>query len=442
MPANIAGINSVISFCSSRFFNHNSNIRTYKLYTGWIIDSGASQHMTYTIQNMFNVVEVSKLNMTVGHPNGTKTVVTHVGSLRLTDKIVIHDVLVVSGYKVSLLSVYKLSKDNKYRVLFDEDVCVIQDSIQRTQVGTENIEFSRWDDAGHPDDSYSAETVNSQSDSNLRRSSRKTSMPKKLRDFKIDSKVKYSIDKQLDINNAFLYGDLVEDMYMSLPDGYFDKSDTRVYKNGVFIVLLVYVDDIVITCNYIDEINKFKTFLSSKFLIKDLGKLKYFLGIEVLESNGNLYLSQRKYYLELLADFGMLTYKPCGTPIESKELAIKSNKEGLVEIDKPLSGINNYQKLVGKLIYLTHTRPDICYAIHVLSQYMHAPLQSHLKLAFRVLRYLKNVPRKGISFCKSDVMNLSVFVDSYWAKCKATRKSVTGYAVFMGKDLVSWKSKK
>ncbi|GJV29259.1 hypothetical protein Tco_1385707 [Tanacetum coccineum] len=138
MPANIAGIKCVVSFCSSKFYNHNSNIKSYKLYIGWIIDSGASQHMTYTILNMFNVVEVSKLNMTVGHPNGTKAVVTHVGSLRLTDKIVIHDVLVVPGYEVSFLSVHKLSEDNKYRVIFDESVCVIQYSIQRTQVGTGN----------------------------------------------------------------------------------------------------------------------------------------------------------------------------------------------------------------------------------------------------------------------------------------------------------------
>ncbi|GJT06568.1 putative RNA-directed DNA polymerase, partial [Tanacetum coccineum] len=136
MPANIAGINCVISFCSSRFFNHNSNIRSYKLYVGWIIDSGASQHMTYTVLNMFNLVEVSDLNMTVGHPNGTKAMVTHMGSLRLTDQIVIHDVLVVPGYEVGLLSMHRLSKDNKFRVIFDDNACVIQDSVQRTQVGT------------------------------------------------------------------------------------------------------------------------------------------------------------------------------------------------------------------------------------------------------------------------------------------------------------------
>ncbi|GJV19802.1 hypothetical protein Tco_1368822 [Tanacetum coccineum] len=100
--------------------------------------AGASQPMTYTILNMFNVVEVSKLNMTVGHPSGTMAIVTHVGSHRLIDQIVIHDVLVVPEYKVSILSVHKLSKDNKFRVVFDENVCVIQDYVQRTQVGTGN----------------------------------------------------------------------------------------------------------------------------------------------------------------------------------------------------------------------------------------------------------------------------------------------------------------
>ncbi|GJU09331.1 ribonuclease H-like domain-containing protein [Tanacetum coccineum] len=214
-------------------------------------------------------------------------------------------------------------------------------------------------------------------------------------------------------------------IHTRLPEGYFDKADNRVCKlvknlyglkqasrkwnekltcvliendfiqskndfslftknkNGVFIDLLVYVDDIVITGNNVDEIIIVKEFLSSKFLIKDLGKLKYFLGIEVLESNSNLYLTQRKYSLEVLAEFGMLGCRPCGTPIETKESTAKPKN---VFVDSSLTGINNYQKLVGKLIYLTHTRPGISYVVHVLSQYMHAPLQSHLKLAFRVLR--------------------------------------------------------
>ncbi|GJX78233.1 ribonuclease H-like domain-containing protein [Tanacetum coccineum] len=342
---------------------------------------------------------------------------------------------------------------------------------------------------------------------NLKRSTRKTSMPAKLSDFEprtyseaakdirwleamnqemeaLNRNSTWEITKlpigRKPIGHKWVYK-LVEEIYMTLPEGYFDKEDKRVCKlvkslyglkqaprkwneklvsvllengftqskndfslftknkNGIFVALLVCVDDIVITRNNNDEIKKVKDFLSSKFLIKDLGKLKYFLGIEVLESKGNLYLTQRKYCLEVLAEFRMLTCRPCGTPIESKDSTTKSGK---VVIDNPLNIINNYQKLVGKLIYLTHTRPDISYVVHVLSQFMHAPLQSHLKLAFRVLRYLTNAPGKGISFVKSNDLNLSIFVDSDWSKCKVTKRSVTGYSVFLGKNLVSWKSKK
>ncbi|GJT02086.1 ribonuclease H-like domain-containing protein [Tanacetum coccineum] len=121
-----------------------------------------------------------------------------------------------------------------------------------------------------------------------------------------------------------------------------------------------------------------------------------------------MYSTQRKYCLELLAEFGMLACKPCGMPIESKKGSNKSSKVKAVEVGSPLTRVNNYQKLVGKLIYLTHTRPDICYVVHVLSQFMHAPLQSHLKLAFKVLRYLKNALGKGISFNKGNDLNLKI----------------------------------
>ncbi|GJY45521.1 ribonuclease H-like domain-containing protein [Tanacetum coccineum] len=182
-----------------------------------------------------------------------------------------------------------------------------------------------------------------------------------------------------------------------------NKNDFSLFtknKNGVFIALLVYVDDIVVSGNNIDEINIVKQFLSSNFVIKDLGKLKYFLGVEVLESNDNLYLTQRKYCLEVLAKFSMLACRPCGTPIETKESIAKPKK---VCVDSPLSDINNYQKLMGKLIYLTHTRLDIKYVVHVLSQYMHAPLQSHLKLAFRVLSLVSWKSKNQSMLAKSSV---------------------------------------
>ncbi|GKC65993.1 ribonuclease H-like domain-containing protein, partial [Tanacetum coccineum] len=183
---------------------------------------------------------------------------------------------------------------------------------------------------------------------------------------------------QLDINNAFLYVDLEEDVYMNLPEGYSDKGDKRVCKlikslyglkqaprkwneklvyvlneNGfkqsmndfylfvkrnkdIVLVLLVYVDDTIVTGNDLSEINKFKRFLSTKFLIKDLGKIKYFLGIEGLDVDNGICLTHRKYCTELLTKFGMLACKPCNTPIEAN----LENKKVISKFgdDEPLTG--------------------------------------------------------------------------------------------------------
>ncbi|KAJ0937235.1 putative RNA-directed DNA polymerase [Helianthus annuus] len=285
---------------------------------------------------------------------------------------------------------------------------------------------------------------------------------------------------QLDVNNAFLYGSITEDVYMTLPEGYYSKNDGKVCKlvkslyglkqaprkwnekltnvlcdvgfvqsqcdhslyvlnkNSVFIVLLVYVDDIVITGNSGVEISRIKSLLSKSFQIKDLGVLKYFLGLEVIYDKSGICLNQRKYCLDLLAEFGYLGCKPVGTPIELSHVInkdLEDKQEVLVEI-------TGYQKLIGKLIYLSLTRPDICYAVQFLSQYMHRPCESHLKVALRLLRYLKLSPGKGLLFKKDECFDLTCYADSDWGKCLSTRKSVTGYCVFLGHNLVSWKSKK
>nr|GEV01945.1 ribonuclease H-like domain-containing protein [Tanacetum cinerariifolium]GEV01946.1 ribonuclease H-like domain-containing protein [Tanacetum cinerariifolium] len=253
---------------------------------------------------------------------------------------------------------------------------------------------------------------------------------------------------QLDVNNAFLYGGLVETVYMKPPEGCShshnkvqSKSEYSLYtksNNGIFLALLVYVNDIIITGNNVSEIEKFKVYIKSKFMIKDLGKLKYFLDIEVVDTDKGIYLNQRKYVLDLLSKYGMLACKPAKTPLMSK-LSISNEAS---DNDLTLDNITDYQKLKGKLIYLTNTRPDISYDAHCLSLFMHSLFKSHLKISFKILRYLKSCLGLGIHINKTSVMNLKAFFDADWVKCIVTRKSVIGYYLFLNDFLVSWKSKK
>ncbi|GJZ67371.1 ribonuclease H-like domain-containing protein [Tanacetum coccineum] len=173
--------------------------------------------------------------------------------------------------------------------------------------------------------------------------------------------------------------------------------------------------------------------------IKDLGSLKYFLGIEVIKTDNDICLSQRKYCLELLKEYGLLGCKPVSTQMEPNYVLSYIP----TDTDPLLDNIIGYQKLLGKLIYLTHTRPDIAYSVHYLAQYMHSPLQSYLYCALNVLRYLKNAPSKGIKYAYSNYENnLKGYSDADWAKCLKTRKSVTRYCVFFNNCLISWKSKR
>jgi hypothetical protein len=137
-----------------------------------------------------------------------------------------------------------------------------------------------------------------------------------------------------------------------------------------------------------------KNYLKNEFDIKDLGKLKYFLGIEIAYSKEkSLFLSQRKYVIELLKETGKLGAKPANTPMEP-------NKKLYLEEDELLKDIGQYQRLVSKLIYLIVTRPDISFAVSLVSQFMHAPRITHLEAMDRILRYLKKSSDQGISMRK------------------------------------------
>ncbi|RVW34517.1 Copia protein [Vitis vinifera] len=257
--------------------------------------------------------------------------------------------------------------------------------------------------------------------------------------------------QQLDIKNAFLNGDLEEEVYMEIPPGFeesmaknqvcklqkslyglkqsprawFDRFTKAVlklgYKQGqadhtLFVkkshagklaILIVYVDDIILSGN-------------------DMGMARSRKGIVV---------SQRKYILDLLKETGMLGCKPIDTPMDSQK------KLGIEKESTPVDR-GRYQRLVGRLIYLSHTRPDIGFAVSAVSQFMHSPTEEHMEAVYRILRYLKMTPGKGLFFRKTENRDTEVYSDADWAGNIIDRRSTSGYCSFVWGNLVTWRSKK
>ncbi|KAJ0924954.1 putative RNA-directed DNA polymerase [Helianthus annuus] len=247
---------------------------------------------------------------------------------------------------------------------------------------------------------------------------------------------------QLDVNNAFLHGDLHEDIYMKVPQGFRKEGDNRVCKLNKSLYGLKQASrnwyqkfTTSLQRNNMKKIQEIKIFLDRMFSIKDLGPLKFFLGIEVARTTQGMVLSQRKYALDILEDTGMTGCRPSPFPMEQHLKLDKQEQEDRVDA-------NQYRRLVGRLLYLQATRPDIAYSVNILSQFVHDPKVSHLKAATRILRYLKATPGQGILLSKDGGTNLTAYCDSDWLGCPMTRRSRTGYLLLLGGTPISWKSKK
>ncbi|XP_021639034.2 uncharacterized mitochondrial protein AtMg00810-like [Hevea brasiliensis] len=206
-------------------------------------------------------------------------------------------------------------------------------------------------------------------------------------------------------------------------------------SNVNFLALLVHVDDILITGANEAEILRVKQFLHQTFTIKDMGYARYFLGVELARSSSGLFLNQRKYTLDILKDAGILDAKTTDYPM-SKGLKLDTETGTL------LSNPERYRRVIGRLLYLSLTRPYITYAVQRLSQFIQSPRQPHWDAILHLLRYLKGTPTKGLFFPTHNSLQLKAFFDADWASCPMTRKSLTGYCIFLGSSLISWKSKK
>ncbi|KAL0355010.1 UNVERIFIED_CONTAM: Retrovirus-related Pol polyprotein from transposon RE1 [Sesamum radiatum] len=281
---------------------------------------------------------------------------------------------------------------------------------------------------------------------------------------------------QLDVNNAFLHGYLDEEIYMLPPEGYstqpgevcklkrslyglkqasrqwnqelssklisfgFSQSahDHCLFVRGTgddFIALLVYVDDVLLTSPSSQLIVDVKSYLDQLFTIKDLGLARYFLGLQIARSSKGTSLNQAKYIQDLILDSGLSAAKAASTPLPQN---LKLSAMGGAALSDP----EPYRRLVGRLLYLGFTRPDISYSVQQLSQFLQKPCSDHWNAALHVVRYLKGTASTGIFFPASNSFQLQAYCDADWASCLDSRKSVTGFCVFLGDALISWKTKK
>jgi len=279
---------------------------------------------------------------------------------------------------------------------------------------------------------------------------------------------------QMDVKSAFLNGVLNEEVYVDQPPGFVKKGEeNKVYKlkkalyglkqsprawynrinsyfakcgfqkcpyehtlyikdnsEGSFMVVSLYVDDLIFTGNDVKMLNEFKYSMMAEFEMTDLGELHHFLGIEVLQSKKGIFISQESYAKEVLKRFKMENANPVSTPCIP---GLKLCKEG----EGKLVDSTMFRSLVGNLMYLTSTRPDIMYAVSLVSRFMEKPYSNHWEAAKKVLRYVRGIIDYEI-FYKADVMvNLIGYTDSDLAGSVDDSKSTSGYVFNLGTGAIS-----
>jgi hypothetical protein len=284
---------------------------------------------------------------------------------------------------------------------------------------------------------------------------------------------------QLDVKSAFLHGEINEEVFVDQPPGYEQKGhESKVYRlkkalyglkqaprawysrieayfikegfikcpyehtlfirtvdGGKILIVCLYVDDLIFTGNDPMLFEQLKTSIMTEFNMTDLGRMRFFLGIEVLQRTDGIFISQCKYAQELLQRFKMNQCNSVHNPAVPG-FKLTKDEEGII-VDSTF-----YKQIVGSLMYLTATRPDLMFIVNLISRYMERPTESHLQAAKRVLRFVKGTTSFGIFYKKGGSAEFFGYTDSDFAGDQDDRKSTSGYVFLLSSGAISWSSKK
>ena len=283
---------------------------------------------------------------------------------------------------------------------------------------------------------------------------------------------------QLDVKSAFLHGELQEEVYVQQPAGFITKGkENHVYKlrkalyglrqaprtwyskieayfarekfvrcssehtlftkrvYGKFLIVSLYVDDLIFAGNCKDICEEFKSSMQLEFDMTDLGKMRHFLGIEVIQNEVGIFICQKQYAREILLRFNMLESNSVRNPMVPGTILSKDDVGAPVDVTK-------FKQAVGSLMYLTATRPDLMYGVSLISRYMANPKESHWAAAKRIFRYLKGTIDHGLFYQKGKKIDFTAYSDSNYAGDLDDRRSTSGSVFMMGTTAVSWASKK
>ncbi|GKD25262.1 putative ribonuclease H-like domain-containing protein [Tanacetum coccineum] len=248
---------------------------------------------------------------------------------------------------------------------------------------------------------------------------------------------------QMDVKSAFIYGKIKEEVYVCQPPGFedpdfpdrIDKTFFIERNQSAILIVHVYVDDIIFGSTKKKLCTEFEKMMHKKFHMSSMGELTFFLGLQVKQKEDRIFISQDKYVTEILKKFSFSDVKTANTPMETHKPLLK-------DVDGEDVDEHMYRSMIGSLMYLTSSRPDIMFAVCVCARFQVNPKVSHLHVVKRIFRYLKGQPKLGLWYPKDSPFDLVTYTNSDYAGANLNKKSTTGGCQFLGCRLISWQCKK